>query len=138
MPMRLECAPAFNYARSPHKTQIVLDNSIAHASDPCSPGSDVQPHLKALFSAPDADMDLDLRYVTESSIENVPEPEIKLDLFDLSKKGHLGPSVQSEFTLVEGQAVTFILRTPPKHAYPEAVKPSKEKAAQLGVPFESE
>ncbi|EKM53302.1 glycoside hydrolase family 15 protein, partial [Phanerochaete carnosa HHB-10118-sp] len=136
MPLRLECAPAFNYARSPHKTQIIFDNSIAHAGDPCAPGSDIKPHMKALFSSPEADMELDLRYVTESSIENVPEPEIELELFDLTRKGHLGISVQSEFTLVEGQSVTFILRTPPKHAYPDAVKPSKEKARQLGVPFE--
>ena len=134
MPLRLECAPAFNYARSPHKTQIIPDNSIAHAGDP---RVSAKPHVKALFSAPEADMELDLRYVTESSIENVPEPEIKLGLFDLMNKGHLGESVQCEFKLIEGQAVTFILRSPPKHAYPDAVKPSKEKAEQLGISFES-
>ena len=137
MPLRLECAPAFNYARSPHKTEIVLDSSIPHASDPCAPGSDVPPHMKALFTSPEAGMDLDLRFVPESSLENVPEPAVRLELFDLMHKGHLGLSVQAEFTLVEGQAVTFVLRTPPKHAYPDAVRPSKEKAEQLGVPFES-
>lgn len=94
--------------------------------------------MKALFSSPEADLDLDLRYVTESSIENVPEPVIKFDLLDLTNKGHLGPSVSCNFTLVEGQAVTFVLRTPSKHVYSEAVRPSKEKAEQLGVPFESQ
>lgn len=136
MPLRLECAPAFNYARSPHKTEIILDSSIPHASDPCAPGSDVKPHMKALFTSAEAGMDLDLRYVPESSLDNVPEPEVKLELFDLMHKGHIGLSVQAQFTLVEGQAVTFVLRTPPKHAYPDAVRPSKEKAEQLGVPFE--
>lgn len=82
-------------------------------------------------------MDLDLRYVTESSIENVLEPAIKLDLFDLTSKGHLGPSVSCNFSLVEGQAVTFVLRTPPKHVYPEATKPSQKKAEDLGIPFDS-
>lgn len=136
LPLRLECAPAFNYARSPHTTEIIHDTSIAHTSDPCAPGSDAKPHMKALFSSPEADLDLDLRYVSESSLENVAEPEIDFRKYDLMGQGHLGLSVQSDFELVEGQAVTFILRTPLKHAYPDAVKPSKEKADQLGVSFE--
>lgn len=93
--------------------------------------------MKALFSSPEVDLDLDLRYVSESSLENVAEPEIDFRKYDLMGQGHLGLSVQSDFELVEGQAVTFILRTPLKHAYPDAVKPSKEKADQLGVSFES-
>ena len=137
MPLRLECAPAFNYARSPHTTQIVLDSSIPHAADPCQPGSGAQPHMKALFSSPEANLDLDLRFVPETSLENVSEPEVRLELLDLSHKGNKGLGVACEFTLVEGQAVTFILRSPPKHTYPDAVKPSREKAAHLGVPFES-
>ena len=136
MPLRMECAPAFNYARSPHTTEIVIDHSIPHPSDPTSPSHN--PHLKALFRSEEAGLELDLRYVTESSLENVPDPEIRLDLLDLMPKGHLGPSVFCEFEMVEGQSGTFILRTPPKHAYPDAVRPSKEKADQLGVPFESE
>ena len=59
MPLRLECAPAFNYARSPHTMQIVLDSSIPHAADPCQPGSGAQPHMKALFSSPEANLDLE-------------------------------------------------------------------------------
>ncbi|THG94157.1 hypothetical protein EW026_g7259 [Hermanssonia centrifuga] len=76
--------------------------------------------MKALFSSPDAGLDLDLRYVPESNLESVPEPEIQLQLLDLTKKGHLGLSVYSEFCLTEGQAVTFILRTPGQRAYPDA------------------
>lgn len=137
MPLRMECAPAFNYARSSHTTNIVLDNSIPHADNPCAPGSKTEPHMKAQFSSSEAEMDLDLRYVVDSSLDNVPEPEVDLELFDLTPKGHKGPSVSSEFTLVEGQSITFVLRSPPNHKYPDAAKPSKERAEQLNVPFES-
>ncbi|KIP11307.1 glycoside hydrolase family 15 protein [Phlebiopsis gigantea 11061_1 CR5-6] len=136
VPLRLECAPAFNYARSPHTTEITIDNSIPHTEDPTSPGGRPIAHNKALFSAPEAGMNLDLRYVSESSLDNVREADIKFDLLDLTGKGHLGPSVSCNFTLVEGQAVTFILRQPPNHPYPAAVRPSKEKAEELGVPLE--
>lgn len=138
MPIRVECAPAFNYARSAHTTEITMDTSIPHAANPCAPGSDAPAHMKALFASPDADMDLDLRFVPESSLENVPEPDVRLALLDLAARGHRGPAVCTEFTLVEGQVVTFILRSPPRHAYPDAARPSKERAEQLGVPFESE
>ncbi len=131
----MECAPAFNYARSPHITEIIADHSIPHPGDPSSPS--VNPQLKALFRSPVADLELDLRYVVESSLDNVPNPEVTLDLLDLMNKGHLGPSVCSEFEMVEGQSVTFVLRTPPKHTYPGAAHPSKEKANELGVSFES-
>lgn len=131
----MECAPAFNYARSSHTTEIIIDTSVPSSTDPLSPGQN--PHMKALFKSAEADLDLDLRYVSESSLENVPAPDITLKILDLTKKGHLGRSVCSDFELVEGQAVTFILRTPPKHAYPDAARPSKEKAEALGVPFES-
>lgn len=135
MPLRLECAPAFNYARSSHTTQLIHDTSIPHPTDPSSPGS---MHARALFVSKGANLDLDLRYVSESTLDAVPEPFIELRLLDLTSKGHLGPSVQCEFELQEGQVVTFILRTPPDHKYPDAVRPSKEKAEELGVPFESE
>ena len=131
----MECAPAFNYARSPHNTEIVMDTSIPQRSSPTSPS--LESHMKALFTSPEAKLDLDLRFVPESSLENIPIPSVDLEILDLVNKGHLGPSVYSEFELVEGQAITFILRTPPKHTYPDAVRPSKEKAEQLGVPFES-
>jgi len=60
---------------------------------------------------------LDLRYVAESVYagvgEGVSPPDVPLDILDLSAKGHKGPAVQSFVMLEEGQAVTFILRTPP-------------------------
>jgi hypothetical protein len=98
VPLRMECAPAFNYARSKHTTSIVPSASPASTT-------------KAVFES-DA-LALDLRFVPESTMANVAAPAIALDLLDLSQKGHLGLGVQAEMTLEEGQCVTFVLRTPP-------------------------
>ena len=102
LPIVVQCAPAFNYARSAHTTTIIDDDSIP---------DDTQ--KKALFTSDE--LALDLRYVAECSqnaSEDVLAPKITLKLLDLSAKGHKGPAVQSSFTLTEGQCVTFVLRTP--------------------------
>ena len=101
--MLVQCAPAFNYARSAHITTFVEDESIPDG---------VQ--KKALFKSDE--LSLDLRYISECSqnaSEDVHAPEVILKLLDLSAKGHKGPGVQSSFTLKEGQIVTFVLRIPP-------------------------
>lgn len=109
VPLRMECAPAFNYARSKHTTAIVPSPS---------PGSTT----KALFQSDG--LTLDLRYVPENTMSNVPCPELELNLLDLSEKGHLGLGVQAEMSLQEGQCVTFVLRTPPSaNAPPSAEDP---------------
>lgn len=101
----MQCAPAFNYARSTHITSIVDDDSVS--VDP--------PQKKALFESDS--LALDLRYIAEvvdGSIDSgILPPEIVLEFLDLSKKGHKGLAVQSKLTLEEGQCVTFVLRTPP-------------------------
>jgi hypothetical protein len=102
LPILVQCAPAFNYARSAHVTTIVDDESLPD-----------ELHRKALFKSDE--LSLDLRYVTECSqnaSEDVHAPEVTLKLLDLSAKGHKGPAVQSSFTLAEGQCVTFVLRIP--------------------------
>ncbi|KAJ7087909.1 glycoside hydrolase family 15 protein [Mycena belliarum] len=98
VPLRMECAPAFNYARDEHTT--LIDPPASRAAT-----------AKAVFQS--AHLTLDLRYVPESTVANVPSPALELALLDLYEKGHLGFAVEAEFTLVEGQCVTFILRTPP-------------------------
>jgi len=104
----MQCAPAFNYARSTHIASIVDDESV-----PCDP--DAVPQKKVLFESDS--LALDLRYVAEVSEgatdSGVSPPEVVLEFLDLSQKGHKGPAIQSKFTLVEGQCVTFVLRTPP-------------------------
>ncbi|KAJ7929625.1 glycoside hydrolase family 15 protein [Mycena leptocephala] len=107
VPLRMECAPAFNYARSNHTTSII-------------PSASPESTTKAVFQS-DA-LALDLRYVPESTMANVPCPSIQLDLLDLSQKGHLGLGVQAEMMLEEGQCVTFVLRTPPAPNSPPSLE----------------
>lgn len=51
-----------------HTTHIVPDTSIPPPADGSRNGS----HLKVIFSSPDAKLNLNLRYIAESALENVP------------------------------------------------------------------
>lgn len=127
----MECAPAFNYARSSHETDVDRDNNVAH------------------FKCPEH-IDLNLRWVTNSINDDVKAPEIFVDHLDLSDRGHKGLGVTSHFTLEEGQTVTFVLREPPsscevpqdgecetpqrewkRHYYPSDIVPSQENEPRL-------
>lgn len=136
LPLRVECAPAFDYARAAHTTELIADDSIpsnfAAAKAPSR-------HNKAVFASDAAKLSLDLRYVAESSLDNVADPEIELVLLDLTKKGHLGPGVSCDLRLTEGQTVTFVLRIPPESEQFQspASRPTPQKAQELGVPYES-
>ena len=123
MPLEVQCAPAFNYARSRHMTKIVNDDSI--------PSDYRVTQKKALFESDE--LTLDLRYVIESTTvshhrihsnsrvtcfffffvscqESIQPPEISVRFLDLSAKGHLGLAIQASVSLVEGQCITFVLR----------------------------
>ncbi|KAJ3506188.1 hypothetical protein NLJ89_g7004 [Agrocybe chaxingu] len=106
LPILMQCAPAFNYARSTHITSIIDDDSV-----PVEPEEPAQ--KKALFESDS--LALDLRYVAEHTFpgDSGPVPKVELQFLDLSERGHKGLAVQSLITLHEGQCVTFILRTPP-------------------------
>jgi hypothetical protein len=81
-------------------------------------------------------MFLDLRYIAESTMEDVPVPDINMKILDLQDLGHLGPSATADLNLLEGQVVTFILRCPPKEPpIPQAI-PRTETAKQFGTSFE--
>ncbi|KAJ3992041.1 glycoside hydrolase family 15 protein, partial [Lentinula boryana] len=110
MPILMQCAPAFNYARSSHKTTIEEDSS-----------SFISKQQKAVFVS-DA-LTLDLRYVTDSLLDNVHPPEVQFQFLDLSAKGHKGPAVSAEMTLHEGQVVTFVLRSPPTQEVEQEADP---------------
>ena len=108
LPILVQCAPAFNYARSAHITTIIDDESVPDG---------VQ--KKALFKSDE--LSLDLRHISECSqnaSEDVHAPEVTLELLDLSAKGHKGLAVQSLLNLKEGQSVTFVLRIPPDEVSP--------------------
>jgi len=106
----MECAPAFNYARSIHKLEFQLDGSADPATDlPPSPNSNpsisTPSTTKALFLSPDAKLNLELRYVPESLTEDVPRPQVQLKALDLRTKGHLGLSAYADMELEVGQSV---------------------------------
>lgn len=129
MPIRVECAPAFNYARDSHETSIITDNSIT-----AKPG--ITSQCKALFES--ENLTLDLRYIAESEIEGVDVPRIELKELDLSARGHKGKAVCVDMDLTEGQVVTFVLRTPPPpNGHEDKFHPTEEKANALGVSLES-
>lgn len=96
----MQCAPAFNYARDSHNTTIVDDTSIPNAQQ-----------TKILFES--ENLTLDLRYIIEATGETSHVPTIELSTLDLTSKGHKGPAGYASIQLSEGQAVTFVLRTPP-------------------------
>ena len=102
MPIRVECAPAFNYARDSHTTDIVNDNTAPNG---------VQ-RQKGLFTS--KNLTLDLRWTAGTTLENVECPEIALKSIDLSSRGLLGPAIAATTTMHEGQAIAFVLRHLPK------------------------
>ncbi|KII88097.1 glycoside hydrolase family 15 protein [Plicaturopsis crispa FD-325 SS-3] len=129
VPLRVECAPAFDYARAEHTTSLIPDDSIPHAEDDGSHQS------KAVFTSPA--LTLDLRYVTESTLDQVQDPKINLELCDMSARGMKGPAAVVDLNLVEGQVVTFVLRTPPEGGVSKAhAAPTKKQAEEMGVSLE--
>ena len=149
MPLRMECAPAFDYARASHDTAIVPDDGV----ELVSPGSAIspsgakaqarQPQSKATFTF--ANLALDLRYISERCSDTVDvtsasvssAPSVELKKLDLRESGHLGESICADLDLEEGQVVTLVLRPPPENPSPKNLKPTKETAKALGVPLES-
>ncbi|KAG2127043.1 glycoside hydrolase family 15 protein [Suillus cothurnatus] len=143
VPLRVECAPAFNYARDPHATQIVPDdtiplqfskqNKVVFTSRPAA-----SPYLASGASPQSTShspLTLDLRFLPESLLDNVPLPEVSLETLNLSAKGHLGLAAQAEFTLVEGQRVTFVLRIVPEHKGDGRSCVDEGQAELLGVDY---
>ncbi|RDB24439.1 Uncharacterized protein C4H3.03c [Hypsizygus marmoreus] len=100
VPLLMQCAPAFNYARDSHATNIVDDTSIPMGNQ-----------KKVLFES--ENLSLDLRYIVEGTSDAVQPPELELSTLDLTSKGHKGLAAYASVQLSEGQAVTFVLRTPP-------------------------
>ena len=150
MPVRMECAPAFNYARSAHDTTLIPDTSVQPPlgpASPTSPSASTPAQLKAFFSSPDAQLTLDLRYIAEATADaasaGVATPRVQLRRLDLSARGHKGPGVFAEMDLIEGQVVTFILRTPPDEVGAAEGREqashhevSHDRARELGIPLE--
>ena len=122
MPLRMECAPAFNYAMSTHTTDFVVDQSVL------SPNQN-----KVVFQSDK--LALDLRYIAEGT-DGVPAPDVKLQSLDLRQKGLRSIGAVTDIHLQDGQAVTFVLRTPPEKSSDSENRPTKEQIQELGIPVE--
>jgi hypothetical protein len=122
VPLRVECAPAFNYARDPHTTTILPDESSPYNQN------------KVLFKS--KSLSLDLRFVSGGD----HPAQIDLKELDFDAKGHLGRGAYCDLSLKDGECVTFVLRIVPEYERHPHTTPtvSKEKADELGVPLERE
>ena len=131
-PLRVECAPAFNYALAEHRTLLVPDDSILAI------GEDAPvKQKKAVFESDD--LSLDLRFVAESVIDGVPLPSVEFQTFDLKPCGHKGLSVSVDLDLVEGQVVTFVLRTLSNGTGEQQTSnPTSNKTPELGTSLDRE
>ncbi|KAH9964462.1 glycoside hydrolase family 15 protein [Russula dissimulans] len=126
--IRVECAPAFHYALAEHRTSLVPDETIP------SNGDAADKQKKVVFES--SDLTLDLRYVAESLVDGVPSPSVELETLDLRRQGHRGISISADLDLIEGQVVTFVLRTPPKATREQHVpNPTNDQAQRLGVSY---
>jgi len=130
--LRVECAPAFNYALAEHRTFLVPDDTIPA----CGKDATVK-QKKALFESDD--LALDLRFVAESLIDGVPSPSVAFQTLAMRSCGHKGISVTADLDLVEGQVVTFVLRTPPKAKEERHTSnPTTDQAQEMRVPLDRE
>jgi hypothetical protein len=91
---------------------------------------------KGLFTSPS--LSLDLRYLTNSDDHAVEKPKIELKTESFSDRGLLGDAITSEFTLEEGQSVTFVLREVGDWQYANeehqrVANPNAQRAEALGV-----
>ncbi|TIC13498.1 putative glycosyl hydrolase [Wallemia mellicola] len=89
-----ECAPAFDYARSEHTVRLSNNDTVGHF--------DCMNHIH-----------VDLKYTVSKGTNNTPEPTVKMVISDVSERGFKGSAITSQFTLSEGQVVTFILSQRP-------------------------
>lgn len=122
VPLRVECAPAFNYARDSHTTTILTDESSPYSQN------------KVLFQS--KSLSLDLRFVSDGESPAL----VDLKELDLDAKGHLGKGAYCDLSLKDGQCVTFALRIVPEYEKHPHTTPTfnKEKAEELGVPLDRE
>lgn len=91
---------------------------------------------KGLFTSPS--LSLDLRYLSSSDDHAVDKPCIDLKIESFADRGLLGDAITSEFTLEEGQSVTFILREVGDWQYSNAehrrvANPDAQRAEAMGV-----
>ncbi|KAJ3042644.1 hypothetical protein HDV00_006923 [Rhizophlyctis rosea] len=120
--IKVECFPAFDYARAPHKTEIAeLSDNPYLKRNKRSDGSEFVTGSKRVVFKCENGLEMDLRHVihcTEDSLNGVdtaaglnpnnewPKVHWKVD----QPEGMLGPGAYAELDLIEGQKITFVFR----------------------------
>lgn len=118
---RMECFPAFDYARQSHQTTLVDDER-------CEKDRESRFRKKAVFKSDI--MTLELRAITGFNTDLAPLdndskiPEISFQTDTSSWPRHKGPGISAVFELEEGMVATFILREDPATAEPVQAVPS--------------
>jgi GH15 family glucan-1,4-alpha-glucosidase len=100
--VEMNLLPAFNYARDPHRTAVV-----AHKCGVCG-DSGVQYHQMAIFASKNLNLQLGTTIDCGEDAENCPRLRL-----ECVKGSELGNGITTQFKLMEGQAVSFILREDP-------------------------
>ena len=117
---RMECFPAFDYARQAHTTSLVDDEKTTKSSQG-------KYRKKAVFKS-DL-MTLELRSSTGynpdlTTCSDISPTDFEFTLDEESWPRHKGPGVVAEFELQEGQTADFILREDPETAEDVQVIPN--------------
>ncbi|KAH8929674.1 glycoside hydrolase family 15 protein [Atractiella rhizophila] len=109
VPLKLECYPAFNYARDEHTTNVAADPSALDTT---------QGHSKATFAS--KDLTMELRYISSpGDTSKAPAVSFEKDSASVAVLGLKGAGVTAKFELEETQTVTFIFWEPEKEKVPE-------------------
>lgn len=104
--VRMECFPAFNYARDEHDAEII------DGHEGCEAG--------VTFRSKNLSLTLDVLTWTDEELklyDSLPPARAPISLDEGCERAK-GPGVVSEWFIEEGQSVTFILRDTPKENEP--------------------
>ena len=118
--MRVECFPAFNYARGSHTTWIEDSHTkFQHESRVVFQQIKPKEEYSSPFGKtnPPSLLTMDLRCVFKEGNElDSPRPPLLLNwiLEDSREAGHEGLGVSVEFDLLEGQRLYFVFRESPE------------------------
>jgi hypothetical protein len=105
MDFRMECFPSFDYARDSHTTTISVEEPLETKN--VLGGAHVSGSSSVRFDSKSLKLEL-VFYVTAGEDGFLPKIPLKEDTTSYPRRR--GSGVVSEFSMVEGQTATFILR----------------------------
>lgn len=112
---KLECYPAFNYARDTHTTYVIKACGCSAGISGTGYPEDDEPYCPSDYNYvfESKDLTMDLRYIIKCADGPMPNIVLHIDKEGV-KHGLKGPGVYSEFEMDEMQEVVFIFREKPK------------------------